>query len=247
MSRKIVFALLACLFAAVSCKNEPAAEMAVERMDNNTLPLQAYGLTKEKGIVTAWYQFFSEDCLCTAGPVIMGPDLQHWVITVNGNPLVQPGDGPYAVSGFVQEGENVIELRGVGDVPALSLVVEVDVLEARDSSGWYVRSAKPLGLGPLASQGLPFYTGEVSYHRQYEFPKKADRRIFRLSGWTGSACSLWVNYAKVADITSQDFKMDIGPYLLAGPNDVEVRICAWPADGDAAPRDFGLSKAFTLK
>ena len=246
MYRKFIVALLTCLLFTLSCKEDVLSDLTVERMDENLFPLQAYGLTREKGVVTVLYQFLSEDCLCTAGPVLKGPGLQHWTVTVNGTPFAQKG-GPFAVSGFVQEGENVIELQGDLETPSLTLAGDFDVLPAPVSSGWYLRSAKTLGLGSLASQGLPFYRGVVSYHRQFEFPEKVGRRVLRLSGWAGSACSLWVNYSKVADITTQDFKMDIGPYLLAGPNDVEVRICAWPADGDAALRDFGLSKAFTLK
>lgn len=221
-------------------------DLSVERLEANSFPLEVWGLTRDASGLVARYHFQSQDCLCTCEPVLVGQGLDNWRVFLNGKPVSSVGNRCF-IGGMVQTGENNIEIRGSGERIPLSLSGEFGVWPSADGSSWCTGKGQALGLGSLVSQGLPFYSGAVSYHRQFEFPEKVGRRVLRLSGWAGSACSLWVNYSKVADITTQDFKMDIGPYLLAGPNDVEVRICAWPADGDAAPRDFGLSKAFTLK
>jgi hypothetical protein len=151
------------------------------------------------------------------------------------------GTGRYLLAGVAREGENSIELQGRGSVVPVSLTGEFDVVQGGES-GWILQSEKVLGLGPLPSQGLPFFTGEVSYSRQFEVPEKVGKRLFRLAGWKGGSCGLWINYEKVADIGTDPFEMNIGPYLQPGPNEVAVRLGAPASDGD-----FGLFEEFTIE
>lgn len=208
---------------------EPTTDFLVECLDNNRFPLETFEIGSEGDSIVLRYSFRSEDCLCSAGTrLVMDRD---WDVSVNGMPL----HGLYTISGVVQEGENTVELRGSGEVPSVSLVGEFDVLSSED--GLYLRSAKSPGFGSFSSQGL-LYDGQVSYLRQYDVPDNVGKRILRVGKWSGSCCEVYVNYDKVADVTSQHFKLDIGPYLTPGINDVEVRI--------SGP-DPGLMKAFSLK
>ena len=209
--------------------------MEVERLADNTFPLTVCNITKDSAELTARYQFVSHNCLCTSFPRL----LCQGSVTMNGTPLTDPYQNSYLIGGIVQEGENVIEVRTSGDLSPVSLSGEFGVW-ADEEGGWYVDKARPLEAGLLASQGLPFYSGEVSYRRQYEVPEKVGPRILRIPSWKGEACSVWVNYQKVADVTTGRFKMDIGPYLEAGTNDIEVRI-------SGASGTFGLLKDFTLE
>ena len=246
MSRKIGYALVLLLTLSYSCSQNgkrmgeirSVSDLCAERLDNNCLPLDPWFLTRDSSGVTASYRFLSQDCLCTSDPVLLCQDAGSFTVSMNEMPLI-PNDDCFMIAGVTHEGENVIELHGRQDIGSVSLSGEFGVW-ADEEGGWYVDKARPLETGLLASQGLPFYSGEVSYRRQYEVPEKVGRRILRIPSWKGEACSVWVNYQKVADVTPGRFKMDIGPYLEAGTNDIEVRI-------SGASGTFGLLKAFTLE
>lgn len=223
----------------------PSSELCLERLDINHFPLECSGITRADGQVTLRYRFQARDCLCSAYPVFVCPEPQLWSVTVNGMPVTpekrSDGEGRYVISGIVHEGENLIELQGTGSIVPVFLTGEFDVFSAGES-GWYLDSQKVLEPGSFTAQGLPFYAGEISCTRQYEVPQKVGKRIFRLAGWKGGSCALWINYVKVADIGTDPFEMNVGPCLQPGPNDVEVRIGA-PSDGG----DFGLYQDFTLE
>lgn len=246
---------LLCLMAALSCSCSqggsrsgeiwPLSALTVERLDDNVFPLAAGSFTRDENGVTACYQFVSQDCLCTSEPMLVCQGTDLLTVTANGIPLAPLGGGRYLIAGNVQEGENVLALQGNGDIGPVGLSGAFGVWPS-DGGGWYVDKSRPLELGSLSSQGLPFYSGEVAYRRQYELPREVGKRILRLSGWKGRSCELWVNYGKVADITASRFKMDIGPYLTQGPNEVAIRISGWPA-GEGEGKEFGLFKEFTLR
>ena len=208
--------------------------MEVERMGDNSFPLPVCNISRDSTGVTALYQFYSSDCLCTSYPRL----ICQGTATLNGTALEQI-HGAYMIGGVVREGDNTLEVRGAGETPSATLVGEFGVWAAEDG-GWQVGKARPLELGSLGSQGLPFYTGTVAYRRTVEVPEKVGKHILRIPSWKGEACSVWVNYQKVAVVSPGRFKMDISPYLEAGTNDIEVRI-------SGASGAFGLLKDFTLE
>lgn len=232
-----VLLLLLCL----SCSRPQGGSLEVERMSDNAFPLSPSGITRDSTAFTLLYPFYSQDCLCTSYPRLLCREGR--AAFLNGTSLERI-HGAYDLGGAVREGENLLELR-CGEVPEdAALIGEFGVWPAQDG-GWCVGKSRPLELGSLVSQGLPFYTGTVAYRRQYELPEKVGRRWLRLSGWKGSACELWVNYRKVADIRSERMKMEVGPYLQPGLNEIELRIAGWPAS--SIPGDFGLFGDFSLK
>lgn len=215
----------------------PEADLHIARSGENCFPLEPCNIGGDGGERTVRYQFTAADCLCTSEPYLYGPDSEAWTVTLNGTALYGV-NGRYFIPGMAHEGENVIEMRGCGDIPKMSITGEISVFPAEDG-GWRISGARPLELGSLSAQGLPFYNGEVSYSRTYEVPEKVGRRILRIPAWKGSACELWVNGEKLADVSTSPFKMDIGPHLNPGTDYVEIRI--------AGSGDFGLMKDFTLR
>ena len=219
-------------------KIETASPISVQRFDENSFPLDICARRdSSEAVNTVRYSFHSEDCLCTSYPLLLCDNPQNWTVTVNGETPVLIGEN-YIIAGLVHVGNNVIEISGSGDTSTFCISGEFDVMNS-DSAGWYLDSAKILELGSLASQGLPFYSGTVSYLRSYDVPEKVGRRIFRLSEWKGTSCELWVNFVKVADITSRTFKKNIGPFLEHGRNELELRI--------TGQGDFGLLKEYTVE
>jgi hypothetical protein len=198
---------------------KPLSQLCVERLESNRFPLDVSDIKKDSGGVTLRYQFMSESCLCTSSPVLECGD--NWTLTVNGK-LAEHLGGSFSLGGLVHEGENVIELCGNGEIEPVSICGDFDVLPW-DRGGWYLTSAKVLGLGSVAEQGLPFYAGELSYARQFEVPEKVGRRILRVTRWDGPVCEIWVNGDKAVSSTRKTIRKNIGPYLKPGPNDIEVR------------------------
>lgn len=234
---------------------EPVSELSIERMGINRLPLECSGVSREGDQLTLRYRFESEGCLCTTEPILSFTEPQQWTALVNGvdvEPvrmrLQQNEEARFDISGFLHDGENMIELRGSGELPAVTLSGEFDVVPS-EQGGWRVKGEGVLELGSLVSQGLSYFAGSVAYNRRFEVPMRVGKRILRLSGWQADSCSLWVNYEKVADVTTESFEMNIGPYLNPGTNDVVVRLSArQPASSEGRnPEDFGLFEAFTLE
>lgn len=219
----------------------------IERLDNNRFPIESHDITIEAGVTSARYTFVSQDCLCNSSAILVCRDAAHWTVTVNGKEmtpsknlhLLDGGDGCYVISGLVRDGENVVELRGNGKVSPITIAGEFD-LRPVEEGGWCVVPAKAPELGILALQGMPSYSGEVSYRQEFEVPGKVGKRILRIPDWKGTSCVVWVNGKKVVEPSGKPFKKDIGPFLNPGQNEVDV--CIAGIDGD-----FGLMKDFTLE
>ncbi len=214
------------LFGAVLCSCSlgrsrygsvvPVSETAIFLMESNTLPLEPFSLTRDSSGVKARYRFISHNCLCTSDARL----LCQGTATLNGTALLLAG-GTFPVSGLVREGENVIEVCGTEEMGPVSLVGEFGVWASAQGE-WFTDQACAPELGLLSRQGYPFYAGEVTYQRLFEVPEKVGKRILRIPSWKGTSCSVWVNDRMVADVKAHHVKMNVGPYLKPGENEVTV-------------------------
>ena len=257
MNRPVLFSLLV---VALACGQKTSllssSDLIVQRMDENRLPLSARSIEMDSDIVLCRYEFRSEDCLCHSFPLLVCNGRNIGTVTVNGR-IVEPvmgvhvmddGDLCFSLSGIVHDGENTIELKSEGGVPAVCLAGDFSVLRSEDGE-WYVAPEKTLSPGLVASQGLPFYSGDISYSRQYEFPEKKGRHILRVPGWEGDACKVFVNGDEFADLHSGHFKKNVSPVLNPGVNYVEIRVTCHglPFSTDSDFRDCGLAGDFSIE
>lgn len=150
-------------------------------------------------------------------------------------------DACFTISDHVVEGDNTVEVRSGGEVPTVYVAGDFSVFQS-EVGKWYVTPEHSLSLGDLVPQGLPFYSGEISYSRQYEIPVISGRCILIIPHWEGSDCEVFVNGYKAADVSTKHFKKNIAPFLNAGFNYVEIRIA-----GKCNPQDFGLIEDFKMK
>lgn len=232
------------LFGAVLCSCSlgrsrygsvvPVSETAIFLMESNTLPLEPFSLTRDSSGVKARYRFISHNCLCTSDARLVC----QGTATLNGTSLL-PVNGCFPIGGLVVEGENVIEVCGEEEMGPVSLVGDFGVWASAQGE-WFTDQACAPELGLLSRQGYPFYSGEISYRRLFDVPQKAGKRILGISSWKGTACSVWVNNKKVADVNKRRFKMNIGPYLKAGVNEVVVLL-------SGSSGEMGLKEEPTLK
>lgn len=212
----------------------PVSEFSISLMESNTLPLEPVSLTRDSSGVRARYHFFSRNCLCASDARLVC----RGTATLNGTSLL-PVNGCFPIGGLVVEGENVIEVCGEEEMGPVSLVGDFGVWASAEE-GWFTDRGRVPGTGLLARQGYPFYSGEISYRCLFDVPQKAGKRILGISSWKGTACSVWVNNKKVADVNKRRFKMNIGPYLKAGVNEVVVLL-------SGSSGEMGLKEEPTLK
>ena len=192
-------------------------------------------LSRDSAEVISRYAFVSRDCLCTSEPMLYCQGTP----TMNGMPLPDPWRGGYLIGGIVREGENVIEVRSAAEDAPVYLSGDFAVWPMEEGR-WEVGKGMALDLGLLSRQGCPFYSGTVVYGCHYEVPSAVGKRILRVPKWKGTSCEVRVNGNQVATFTKRSFKLDVGPYLTPGPNELEL--CISGSDGA-----FGLLKAFTLR
>lgn len=212
--------VLTFLFLALACSGPQGGDLAVERMGNNSFPLEVCGLTRDGSRVQVRYLFQSKSCLCSNPPFFVGPDPGIWTVSLNGA-VLSSFNGRYDLSGMVHEGENVLELCGEGEVAPAFLEGEFSVHPAEDG-GWVLGDEQGLRLGSVQEQGLPFYHGAVSYSRSFELPDKVGKRFLRLGKWEGTACEVWVNGQKAGTLQKKEQKMRVDSFLSPGENIVQL-------------------------
>jgi len=226
---------------------KPVSEICVESYDINRLPLEISEMVPGSGEVTVRYRFVSQNCLCDSNPIFVCEKPANWTVKMNGEEVLpskkrhmfDEADGCYVIAGMVLDGENVIELQGNGEISRACIVGDFNVLPS-DETGWRIAPSKTLKVAPLAGQGLPFYSGEVSYSQTYEAPEKIGKHILRITEWEGESCAVWVNGAKVANFAGKSLKKNIGPFLKTGENDIAIVVTV--SEGDA-----GLLREYTIE
>ena len=226
---------------------KPVSEICVESYDINRFPLEISEMDSDPDEVTIRYRFVSQNCLCNSNPIFVCERPANWIVKMNGEEILpskrqhmlDEADGCYVIAGMVLDGENTIELQGNGETSRACIVGDFNVMPS-DGNGWYIAPSKTLKVAPLSGQGLPFYSGEVSYSRKFEVPEKIGRRILRITEWEGESCVVWVNGAKVANFAGKTLKKNIGPFLKPGENDIEIVITV--SEGNE-----GLLREFTIE
>ena len=228
---------------------KPVSDICVERLDNNWLPLESTAKYETVGgVLIARFSFYSKNCLCTSYPILVVENPGQCSVLVNdqevapmkGLHLLEDDDACYELGGMVLDGENVLLLNrslnpAPAEMPSAFIAGDFDVLPDAEN-GWLLTPAKVLGLGSLESQGMPFYSSDVSYSRTFEVTGKVRKRTFlRLGEWKGTLCEVWVNGTKAGEITAGRHKLKIGSFLNPGQNEIELHVT-----GD------GLYEEFTI-
>jgi len=84
---------------------------------------------------------------------------------------------------------------------------------------------KNLKLGDWRSQGLPCYTGMVSYSATVAIPAGSGNRVMlALPAWDGTLVKISVNGKKAGRIAWPPYETDITPALIPGNNLVEITV-----------------------
>jgi len=84
---------------------------------------------------------------------------------------------------------------------------------------------KTLRLGNICEQGLPNYSGNITYLYEKELKKQAGEAVFlNLGKWAGVAIGVKVNNSPVQIIGWNPYKLDISKYVKSGKNKIEITV-----------------------
>ena len=95
------------------------------------------------------------------------------------------------------------------------------------AKGFKLVPAPDLKLGRWDIQGLPLYSGAVSYKKTYNLhlnDLRKNRFFVELGRWLGAVAEVKVNGKSAGIIAGQPFRLDVSGFLTLGNNDVSVSV-----------------------
>ena len=87
-----------------------------------------------------------------------------------------------------------------------------------------MREPVELDLGSWKTQGIPCYSWDVAYRKDYQIPDTNARYALQLHEWKGTVAEVFVNGNKAGIIAYQPYQLDLTPYLQVGCNTIEIRV-----------------------
>ncbi|HEX2976649.1 MAG TPA: hypothetical protein VHO68_12000, partial [Bacteroidales bacterium] len=166
--------------------------------------------------------------------VVERPDL--WKISVNGSEI-KPEEGKWwldrefgivNISKLVKQGENVISLsvspmKVHAEIEPVYITGNFSVIPAE--KGWLIAPpAKVYASGSWKSQGMPFYSWDMTYSRQVQSDNADVRWKVALGKWNGTVAGVYVNDRKAAVIAFPPYTADISAFMKPGMNRIEVKV-----------------------
>jgi len=160
-------------------------------------------------------------------------------VSVNGRPVEPLKDawwldrafGVFEIGPLLKPGENAVTLAAKpftihSELEPIYILGEFGVESA--AKGFKLVPAGPLGLGAWNGQGLPLYSGTVTYAKSYDLGQvdgSRDRIFVELGAWAGSVAEVFVNGKAAGCIAFAPFRLDVTSFLAAGTNEVSVAVC----------------------
>lgn len=159
-----------------------------------------------------------------------------WKVKLNGKEL-SPASGEscldsrfgvYAIGDYIRPDTNTVELS----VSPMSIYAEIspvyivgDFSLEPASSGWVIEEpAVRVDTGSWKEQGMPFYSWDMAYSKNYNIQDTSARYALQLNNWKGTVAEVFVNDNKAGVIAYQPYRFDLSPYLKVGNNTIEVRV-----------------------
>ncbi len=183
---------------------------------------------------TYWFSAAPETDLTSLELVVERPEL--YTVFVNGRKAEAiPGRfwldrawGVFAIGRLADFGKNRITLRA----RPFSIHTELEpiyilgnfFLETADKGFKLVPSGR-LHLGSWSEQGLPFYSGGVSYTKKLRIDSlepRLERYVVRLGRWSGSVAEVKVRDRSAGFIAFEPFELEITDFLEEGENEIRV-------------------------
>ena len=166
--------------------------------------------------------------------VVERPEL--WSVSVNGTEIrheegkwwLDRAFGIFNIGSYVKNGENSISLKASpmkvnAEIEPVYITGDFSVISA--AKGWTIEPpVKTLTTGSWKNQGMPFYSWEVTYSKEYQVEKPEGRYQISLNDWKGTIAEVYVNGQKATVIAFPPYQSDVTDFLKSGNNKIEVKV-----------------------
>lgn len=90
--------------------------------------------------------------------------------------------------------------------------------------GWILGPEIPVSYGSWRKQGMPFYSGSLSYSRNLKISDPDKKVLLSLGKWSGMCAEVLVNDRQVKVLGWPPYQADLTTHLKTGDNKITVRI-----------------------
>jgi hypothetical protein len=159
-----------------------------------------------------------------------------WTVSLNGK-KIEPDEGKwwldrsfgvFAIGSLVKLGDNTLSVTATpmkihAEVEPVYILGDFSVEPA--PKGWIITNpAREYRTGSWLTQGLPFYSWEMSYSKEFEIEKTDGKFEVALGDWKGTVAEVYVNGKIAGIIAFPPYRTDITPSVEKGRNVIEVRV-----------------------
>lgn len=159
-----------------------------------------------------------------------------WSVSVNGN-MVQPVPGKwwldqsfgvFDAGKWIKKGENKVTL----DCKPMKIHAEIEPVYllgeftlAPATKGWSVKAPhEKLKTGSWRAQGLPFYSWDMAYRRDFKIVAKSNYYEVGLGEWVGTVAEVYVNGKHAGTISLPTDRIPVTDLIKEGDNQIEVAV-----------------------
>ncbi|GEM_PF-5736212 len=93
-------------------------------------------------------------------------------------------------------------------------------------TGFEVSQPMALQTGNWVEQGMPFYTGAVTYSKIYILEDKQAGYTLTLPEWSGDRAEIYINNQLICLTKTGEKTIDITPYITTGENTIDIKVYA---------------------
>ncbi|MCC5929550.1 MAG: hypothetical protein JJU28_09920 [Cyclobacteriaceae bacterium] len=162
-----------------------------------------------------------------------------WAVKINGKEVL-PEAGEwwldrdfevFNIGPYMKNGNNRLEVA----INPMSVHAELepvyilgDFSLQNEEKGWKLTPAAALKTGDWTTQGMPMYSGEVSYSTTWQLSaeekEKMDVCFVQLNDWQGILATVKVNDADAGIIGWPPYNIEINKYLKSGENSITITV-----------------------
>lgn len=185
---------------------------------------------------TASYHFNIKDSFdySSIRAVIERPWL--WTVSLNGTEI-KPEEGQwwldrefavFNIGGLVKRGDNILSLKVSpmkihAEIEPVYITGDFSVMPA--GKGWTIGApVKTLTAGSWKDQGMPFYSWDVTYSKEFTVENTEGRFKVRLDKWNGTVAEVSVDGKPAGLIAFPPYECDVTEFIKTGVNKVEVNV-----------------------
>ncbi|MDF2921315.1 MAG: hypothetical protein K0R57_229 [Paenibacillaceae bacterium] len=182
------------------------------------------------------YTFTAEGWNGEGGFVIM-EDPEQYRVSLNGKEIKaiegewwkDPAFRKLPIGGLVQDGENVLELKGewLGENVAEAVYVIGDFIIRPEEHRRFVITPRenPVFIKDLTREGYPFYAGNAAISNKFTLSPVAGKRYYLQLGQLDAVLAeVEINGNKAGEIWHQPYRLDITSLLVEGVNRVVLKL-----------------------